>query len=223
MATLTEERTVGEIAAELPASVRIFEKYGIDYCCGGRVPLAVACETRGIAAELLVAELDAATAPAPAASQDWRTASLPDLIDHILTAHHAFLKTELPRLSSLARKVTAAHIDAHGDTLIPLSETFEALRAELEAHLMKEEMVLFPMIKAGRTSVGNPIRVMVHEHDSAGVALERMRSITGNYALPTGACNSYRALYSGLQELEADLHRHIHLENNILFPRAAGL
>ena len=133
------------------------------------------------------------------------------------------MKTELPRLSQPgSAKSPPPTLDAHGDTLIPLSETFEALRAELEAHLMKEEMVLFPMIKAGRTSVGNPIRVMVHEHDSAGVALERMRSITGNYALPTGACNSYRALYSGLQELEADLHRHIHLENNILFPRAAA-
>lgn len=124
-----------------------------------------------------------------------------------------------------------------GIPLVPLNHTFAALRAELEAHLMKEEMVLFPMIRgleaarqAGRRapaahcgSVNNPIGVMVHEHDSAGRALESMREATGNYTLPAGACNTYGALFQGLTELEADLHRHIHLENNILFPRAAAL
>ena len=104
---------------------------------------------------------------------------------------------------------------------MPLGQTFEALRQELDAHLMKEEMILFPMIRAGVRSVGNPINVMEHEHDSAGRALETMRAVTANYTLPAEACNSYRALFAGLQELEADLHQHIHLENNILFPRAA--
>jgi len=193
MRTLTEEKTVAKIAAELPASVLIFEKYGIDYCCGGGISLASA----------------------------WQTASLADLIDHILTKHHAWLKTELPRLDRLRQKVTAADRATHADSLLPLGETFQALRQELEAHMMKEELVLFPMIRAGSSSVANPIRVMEQEHDSAGLALERMRAVTGNYTLPTDACNSYRALFAGLQELEADLHRHIHLENNILFPRAA--
>ncbi|MGC9945480.1 MAG: hemerythrin domain-containing protein [Bryobacteraceae bacterium] len=117
--------------------------------------------------------------------------------------------------------MTAADRATHADSLLPLGETFQALRQELEAHMMKEELVLFPMIRAGSSSVANPIRVMEQEHDSAGLALERMRAVTGNYTLPTDACNSYRALFAGLQELEADLHRHIHLENNILFPRAA--
>jgi regulator of cell morphogenesis and NO signaling len=220
MPTLTEERTVGEIAAELPASVRIFEKYDIDYCCGGRISLADACSRHGIAPTRLIEELDAAQLPSSGAAPDWQTASLTDLIDHILTKHHAWLKSELPRLSRLQYKVTAAHGAAHGDSLVPQGETFEALRQELEAHMMKEEMVLFPMIRAGSGSVTNPIRVMEHEHDSAGLALDRMRAVTGNYALPADACNSYRALYAGLQELEADLHQHIHLENNILFPRA---
>ena len=222
MSTLTEETTVGEIAAERPAAVRIFEKYDIDYCCGGRIPLGAACAGRGVAPERLIEELDRAAAPSADAAPDWRTASLTDLIDHILTKHHAFLKSELPRLSRLQQKVAAAHGAAHADSLVPLGETFEALREELEAHMMKEEMVLFPMIRAGNGPVATPIRVMEHEHDSAGRALERMRAVTGNYALPADACNSYRALFAGLQELEADLHQHIHLENNILFPRATA-
>jgi regulator of cell morphogenesis and NO signaling len=221
MPTLTEERTVGEIAAERPASVRVFEKYEIDYCCGGKTSLAAACAGRGIAPERLIEELDAALAPSAGADPDWQTASLTDLIDHILTKHHAWLKTELPRLSRLQQKVTAAHGAAHADSLVPLAETLEALRQELEAHMMKEETILFPMIRAGSASVANPISVMEHEHDSAGRALERMRAVTGNYTLPADACNSYRALFAGLRELEADLHQHIHLENNILFPRAA--
>jgi len=218
MPTLTEERTVGEIAAERPASVRVFEKYDIDYCCGGKTSLAAACAGRGIAPERLIEELDAALAPSAGESPDWQSASLTDLIDHILTRHHAWLKTELPRLSRLQQKVTAAH----GKSLVPLGETFEALRQELAAHMMKEEMILFPMIRAGSAAVANPIRVMEHEHDSAGRALEHMRAVTGNYALPADACNSYRALFAGLQELEADMHQHIHLENNILFPRATA-
>jgi len=222
MPTLTEERTVGEIAAELPAAVRIFDKYAIDYCCGGKTSLAAACAGRGLAPDRLIQELDAALAPSPVTAPDWQTASLADLIDHILTKHHAWLKIELPRLSRLQHKVMAAHGAAHADSLVPLSETFEALRQELDAHMMKEEIVLFPMIRAGSRSVANPIRVMEHEHDSAGRALDRMRTTTGNYALPADACNSYRALFAGLQDLEADLHQHIHLENNILFPRAAG-
>src|ERR1022692_3768757 len=220
MPTLTEKRTVGEITAALSASVRVFEKYEIDYCCGGKISLAAACAGRGITSERLIEELDAAAAPTAGEAPDWQTASLTDLIDHILTTHHAWLKTELPRLSRLQQKVTAAHGAAHADSLLPLGETLEALRQELEAHMMKEEMVLFPMIRAGSASVANPIRCMEHEHDSAGRALERMRAVTGNYTLPADACNSYRALFAGLQEFEADLHQHIHLENNILFPRA---
>ena len=157
MPTLTEKRTVGEITAALPASVRVFEKYEIDYCCGGKISLAAACAGRGITSERLIEELDAAAAPTAGEAPDWQTASLTDLIDHILTTHHAWLKTELPRLSRLQQKVTAAHGAAHADSLLPLGETLEALRQELEAHMMKEEMVLFPMIRAGSASVANQI------------------------------------------------------------------
>jgi len=170
-------------------------------------------------------------------TRDWQTASLNELIDHIPTKHHAWLKTELPRLSRILHKLTEAHGAKHGDTLRALAGTFQALQQELDAHMMKEEVVLFPIIRSLEAasqagvqpapfhggSVANPIRVMEHEHDSAGRALAEMRATTANYTLPADACNTYRALYDGLQELEADLHQHIHLENNILFPRAAAL
>jgi regulator of cell morphogenesis and NO signaling len=233
----TDQKTIGEIAAENPAVTRVFEKYGIDYCCGGKIPVAEACKARGIQVADLEAELVQATATRAPGGQDWQAAELSALIDHIISTHHVYLKSELPRLQFLMDKVLAAHGKNHGDSLAPLGRTFAELRAELEAHLMKEEMVLFPIIRGlelakqqGRQapaahcgSVNNPIRVMEHEHDSAGRALEAMRQATGNYTLPADACNTYRALFHALGELEADLHQHIHLENNILFPRAAAL
>ncbi|MFN7995965.1 MAG: iron-sulfur cluster repair di-iron protein [Bryobacteraceae bacterium] len=237
MATDLETKTIGEIAAELPGSIRVFERYGIDYCCGGKVSVADACARGGIAPETLLRELITSGSAPSGADFDAGSTTLSELIDHIVARHHGYLKSELPRLSGLLEKVTRAHGAKHGDTLIPLARIFGALRSELESHLMKEEMVLFPIIRrleeaneAGRNagpfhcgSVQNPIRVMEHEHDSAGNALEEMRGLTANYMLPADGCNTYRALFTGLQELEADLHQHIHLENNILFPRAAQL
>lgn len=231
------EKTVGEIAAANPASVRVFEKHGIDYCCGGKISLSDACLGRGIEPQALLREIDQDSLPASESSADWQSAPLDRLIDHILTRHHAYLKSELPRLARLSAKVNAAHAERHSATLVPLEGIFLALKAELESHLMKEEMVLFPVIRnlelaaqAGGAapaahcgSVNNPIRVMEHEHDSAGQALAYMRQLTGGYTPPADGCNTFRALYYGLQELEADLHQHIHLENNILFPRAARL
>ena len=236
MTSLLDGKTVGEIAAQNPASVRVLERHGIDYCCGGKLPLAEACRARGIAAEELIAELERAAAGAPQDARDWSSAALAELIDHILSTHHAYLRTELPRLDGMLARVLNAHSEKHGASLVPLGRTFAALRDELESHMAKEEMVLFPMIRkiegareSGGTqpshcgSINNPIRVMEHEHASAGQALETMRSVTANYTLPEDACNTYRALFTGLDELEKDLHRHIHLENNILFPRAARL
>jgi len=237
MTSLLDGKTVGEIAAENPASVRVFQRLGIDFCCGGKLPLAEACQARGIVPGDLMAELEQAAAGRPADLRDWNAASFAELIDHIVSTHHAYMKSELPRLDAMLAKVLNAHGANHGDSLVPLSRTFAGLREEIEGHLAKEEMVLFPMIRkmeaaraAGTAapvnhcgSVNNPIHVMEHEHESAGRALESMRAVTGNYTLPEGACNTYRALFSGLEEMEADLHRHIHLENNILFPRAARL
>ncbi len=223
MTTLSEQKTVGEIAAEMPASVRVFDKYRIDYCCGGKFSLSDACRGRGIPPEEVLAELEKVAAGDRQGPRDWSSASLEELIDHIVSTHHEYLKTELPRLEYMLDKVLAAHGPNHGDSLVPLSRTFAALKDELESHMAKEEMILFPMIKAGHGGVGSPIRVMIQEHDNAGQGLAAMRQVTGSYAAPADACATYRAVFHGLEALEADLHQHIHLENNILFPRAVRM
>lgn len=230
-------KTVGAIAAELPASIPVFEKFGIDYCCHGDLTLSEACQARGLSAEAIATEIQAAAATTPASERDWLHAPLEDLLDHILDRHHAFLRAELPVLQQRLSKTQEAHAATHGESLRQLQETLQPLVEELYAHLHKEEMILFPYIRLlsqaraeGRTPprapfgpLENPLRVMRLEHDSAGAALERLRQITDDYSLPADACATYQALYRGLQDLEADLHRHIHLENNILFPRALEL
>lgn len=207
--------TVGQIAAETPASVRVFESYGIDYCCHGSAGFVEACGAKGLDPAAVLAEIERA-APASEDARDWRTAPLGELVDHILETHHVYLKINLPRIEAMVAKLSKAH----GEVFPPVAGVFGAMKAELDQHLMKEEMILFPMIRSlGRGAVG-PIRVMLAEHDSAGEALGKLREITGGYVAPVGACNTWKAAYFELAELERDLHRHIHLENNILFPRA---
>jgi regulator of cell morphogenesis and NO signaling len=208
--------TIGQIAAENPASIRVFEKYGIDFCCGGGIAFTEACSKRGLDADTVQAEIDAASGGPADDPTDWQTAPLDNLIDHIVETHHVYLKTQLPRLDAMIEKVQ----NAHGAAVPPIADIFGSMRAELEAHLMKEEMILFPMIRTGRAGAAAPIRVMLAEHDSAGEALERLRALTNGYVASAQACNTWRGLYFELADLERDLHRHIHLENNILFPRA---
>jgi regulator of cell morphogenesis and NO signaling len=232
MSTLTSDRTVGQIAAELPASVRVFEKHGIDFCCGGKIPVTEACQRLGLDPATLLAEIDEAVQTPAEDQTDWATAPLPALIDHILDTHHVYMKAQLPRLEAMLEKVIQAHGERHGETLRAIAAVFTPMKAELDGHLAKEEMILFPLIRrlasgdAGGFhcgSVQNPIRVMLFEHDSAGEGLVQQRRLTGGYTPPADACNTWRALYFELADLERDLHRHIHLENNILFPRAIGL
>jgi regulator of cell morphogenesis and NO signaling len=229
--------TVRDIAATSLAAVRIFEKFGIDYCCGGKRPLADVCREKGYDTEAIQSELDAALSTAPDSGRDWSGAPLADLIDHIVTTHHEYLRRELPAVEQRLEKVYRVHHQRYGSTLTGLPEVFAALKAELEMHLMKEERMLFPAIAAFENAidsgqplprtpfgtVANPIHVMEDEHESAGQALSRIREITGDFAIPESACVTYRALMRGLDELERDLHMHIHLENNILFPRAERL
>jgi regulator of cell morphogenesis and NO signaling len=217
MTTLTKAATVGQIAAETPASVRVFERYRIDYCCHGATGFEDACRGRGLEPETVLAEIERET-PGTRDEVDWRTAPVDTLIDHILDTHHVYLKTNLPRIEEMLAKVVKAHRAAAPS----IAGVFGAMKAELDAHMMKEEMILFPMIRAtGRGAMG-PIRVMLAEHDSAGEALSALRKLTGGYVAPEGACNTWKALYFELAELERDLHRHIHLENNVLFPRVLG-
>ena len=218
--------TVSEIASTSLAAVRVFEKYGIDYCCGGKRPLAEACLATGQDLAAVQAELDAALAAAPASTPDWNLAPLPDLIAHIVTTHHEYLRRELPAIEHRLEKVHRVYNQRYGPTLIGLPEIFAALRDELDLHLRKEEMILFPAIIGKETypmppgAIACPIRVMEAEHESALIALARIREITANFAIPAHACATYRALMAGLEDLDRDLRLHIHLENDILHPRA---
>jgi regulator of cell morphogenesis and NO signaling len=233
MTTSTIDRTVGQIAAEFPASVAVFEKHGIDFCCGGKMPIAEACGRKGLDPAVLLGEIDQAVRTPSEDPTDWTTAPLPALIDHILDTHHTYMKVQLPIVEARLAKVLAAHGERHGEMLRAVSAVYGPMKAELDGHLAKEEAVLFPLIRAlagGAEpgsfhcgSVRNPIRVMWMEHDSAGDALVQLRRLTGNYTPPEDACNTFRALYFELADMERDLHRHIHLENNILFSRAIAL
>ncbi len=229
-----KNQTVRELAAINPAATRIFEKFGIDYCCGAEKSLAEAC----FAARVNVNEVRAALeTPAPEATdRDWQKAWLAELTSYIVTKHHAFTRDEIKRLLPLIAKVISVHAQNHPE-LVQVKDLFHGVADELATHMMKEERVLFPYIEqleAATTrgvqpapplfgTVQNPVRMMMMEHDSAGQALHRIREITNGYALPVDACASYQTLYKAIQEFEADLHHHIHLENNILFPRAIEL
>ena len=228
-------KTVGELAAELPQATRIFEKLGIDYCCGGGRSLEEASEATNMSAKeildlLLTAEREGA---APQSHPNWRTEPLANLIDHIVATHHKYVRDEIPRLERLLEKVCSVHGSNHPE-LLQVRETFGGLAQEMYSHMMKEEMILFPYIARIEHAilqkrevpsppfgtVRNPVNMMIHEHDSAGAALAEMRGSSNGYQFPADACMSYTTLYKALGEFETDLHQHIHLENNILFPRA---
>jgi regulator of cell morphogenesis and NO signaling len=232
----TAEMTVRDIALERPEFIRVFERYGIDYCCGGRKPLAEACITRNLSLDEVQGALDAVGNTAAPVSFDWQQLPMRQLIDHIVTTHHAYVKSELPRLAMLAQKV----VKAHGDTqphLLALQSTLAKLDDELTHHLMKEEQVLFPYIAALETaidagsalpdacfgSVAQPIAMMTSEHDVAGELLREIEQLSNGFTPPMGACPTYLGYYAGLKEFQQDLHQHIHLENNILFPRAIAM
>jgi regulator of cell morphogenesis and NO signaling len=216
--SIDPSRPVAELVLERPARARACEELGLDYCCGGKTPLAEACDARGIPVDEAVAALEAAT-EIPTDERDWTAAPLAVLCDHIVSEHHARLRQELPRLDALLEKVVRAHGEER-PSVVELRDTFAALRAELEEHLAAEENDLFPLVRAGGPYDADQVRELEHDHEWAGTALARMRDLTGGYDLDQAMCNTHRATLDGLHELERDLHQHIHEENNVLFPRA---
>lgn len=229
----TAEKTVRELVLESPNATRVFEQMGIDYCCGGQKPLSEACATVRVSVDEVLQRLDTAEREASRTSdaRDWQALSMTELIRHIVSTHHEYVKQEVPRLENLLAKVAGIHGGNHPE-LLQIQSTFRSLGEELGAHLMKEEQILFPYIvqtESGESpascfgTVRNPIRMMMFEHDNAGAALREIRTASGDFRLPEDACISYQTLYQALQAFEADLHQHIHLENNILFPRALEL
>lgn len=232
MTILHPQTSVGDLVKDRPGRSRVFEELKIDYCCGGKLPLAEACATRGLDPQSVIRQLqesDAQSGAADATLVDADAMSLTELADHIQQKHHAYLWAELPRLDALTQKVFEVH-GAADPRLGEVRRAFMDLHQELSSHLMKEEQILFPMIRQLETvtgvpafhcgSVANPIRQMEHEHDIAGAALATMEQATGGYQPPDWACNTYRAMLDGLTQLQRDLHQHIHKENNVLFPKA---
>jgi regulator of cell morphogenesis and NO signaling len=235
---INSEMTVREVALQMPESTRLFERLKIDYCCGGNQPLADACASAGIDIDLVMETLGEMTQLSSQSNGalDLQNASLPELIKHILNTHHVFTKSEMDRLETLAAKVLNAHGGNHPE-LIHLNELLNRLFNDLKPHMFKEEQVLFPYIVAMTQAVdkkqarpfapfgtvNNPIRVMSMEHDTAGQILRELRALTSDYKVPPDACISYQTLYEALENFEKDLHQHIHLENNLLFPKALEL
>lgn len=230
-------QTVSEIAVRYPRSVRIFETLGIDYCCGGKHPLREACERANVPMTQLMQMLnDLEASAALQEERQWNDVPLAELTTHIIERHHLYVRKEAPRLEALLEKVVNRHGEAHPE-LATIRDTFCELAKDLMAHMMKEERILFPFIQqlvvahqAGGTapagcfpSVEFPIARMVAEHDDAGALTAKIRELSSGFQPPPDACPSYRALYHGLEEFERDLHQHVHLENNILFPRAIAL
>ncbi len=230
MSTFQLHNTVGELVAQKPALSRVFEQAGIDYCCGGKKTLSEVSQKKGIDPQALIATLE------EFASSSTETAAIPpalmtltELANHIEQTHHAYLKAELPRLDMMTNKVAAVHGE-HNERLYDIRQTFLALAQEMSSHMMKEEQILFPMIRQMELgastaashcgSVANPIRQMEAEHDQAGDALEKIQNLTDNYVPPDWACNTYRAMLDALSYLQKDMHQHVHKENNVLFPRA---
>ena len=233
---IDKNRTVRELAVDNPAATRVFEKLKIDYCCGGNLSLEEACRNANVEIGQVSEMLENAnsnSAEISVSENDFTKMSLASLADYIVRKHHSFTREENARITDLLEKTCNAHGANHNE-LFQIQKIFGALRLEIENHLLKEERMLFPYIALMESSLNfglpippapfgstqNPVKVMVSEHDAAGEHLREMRNLSNQFAVPADACTTYKTLYSALEEFEKDLHRHIHLENNILFPKA---
>jgi len=220
---------VADIAARHPRSIDVFERHGIDFCCGGRRPLREVCREKGLDPAALAAEVAAAAATETPADRAFADAPLSDLLDHIVDRYHAALRDDLPRLDRMAGKVAEVHGGRHAE-LADLAAVYHDLRAELEVHLAAEEERVFPAVRRLAAAGGAwtaedqaALHGLEEEHDRAGAALARLRALSSGFTVPADGCSTYRALYEGLARLERELHEHVHLENNVLFPRVVSL
>lgn len=230
--------TVGAIAAERPATIRVFQAHGIDFCCGGGRTLADVSASHGVPLETLLANLAEATAEKGDGVSVLVGAPVGDVVRHVLSRYHTWLWRELPRLGGMADKVLAAHGERHPESVPEMHRLFTALRAELEPHLIEEEEVVFPALlalelraisgrPAERATAPRPVEAglasLERQHEQVGGLLRDIRATTAGFVPPGDACNTFRGLLHGLSELEREVHEHVHIENNVLFPAAAKL
>ncbi|HCJ28563.1 MAG TPA: iron-sulfur cluster repair protein YtfE [Pseudomonas sp.] len=221
MTTALTEQTLGSLACLIPGATRVFRQYKLDFCCGGNTRLRDAALQRSLDAQAIADEL-AALGSDPT-EPDWRNEPPTALIDHVLERFHERHREQLPELIRLANRVEQVHGNK-ADCPTGLAEHLWCMQQELESHMLKEEQILFPMLQRGiqLSPTQGPIAVMRYEHDQHGAALERLAELTNDITPPANACNTWRALYRGLEELRGDLMQHIHLENNILFVTASA-
>jgi len=232
---VTRETTVGELVTADFRAAAVFQEFGIDFCCGGKRTIADACKQRDIDTDQVLNAVSR-TCSAPGGAPRFDDWSLQTLIGYIVGNHHAFVRQALPSLTAYAEKIAVVHGDRHPE-LREVAQLVEEVAAEMTAHMAKEERMLFPFIGATAEAVqqgrplpsapfgpiDNPIRMMEAEHDSAGAVMARIRELTNNYTVPDDGCTTYRVCFQGLEAFEQDLHAHVHLENNILFPKAKAL
>jgi len=236
---ISVESTVREIVRDHPSSVQIFERVGVDYCCGGARSLHSICESQNLDYDELLARLEAAAANARSGGsgeRDWNSQPLAELAKHIVEHHHAYVRAESPRCEALIQKVFLRHGDTRPE-LATVKKSFQDLSTDMASHMLKEEQVLFPYIErmehalltgnevspAFFGTVKNPVRVMMNEHDTTNELMKNIRILTSNYTPPATACPTFRSMLTALEEFERDLHHHVHLENNFLFPRAVKM
>jgi regulator of cell morphogenesis and NO signaling len=232
----TAERTIGEIVAADYRTAKVFESHGIDFCCGGNVALAATCTERGLDLATIARELDAVKGGPVERSQNYASWELPFLVDYIINAHHTYLKENTGQITAYAHKIAGVH-GAHHPEVIEIATIFDKIAVEMAAHLREEEEVCFPAIKrayatrkAGSAAEAKDIEMiktslkkLSQEHEGIGDAVHTIRHLAKEYAIPGDVCNTFVVTYRKLQEFEDDLHKHVHLENNILFPKAAQL
>ncbi len=232
MTTIEMTTTLAETINAFPSLASELERRGLDYCCGGQRTLAEACLEAGLDPASTAAELTDLSARSDEVAAEWATMDAVTLADHIVETHHRFLWDELARVTALAAKIVSVHGERHPE-LTPIYACFAQIRADLEPHMLKEEQVLFPMIRELATSTGtpefhcgslrNPISVMLAEHDAVGELLAELRRLTDGYRPPADGCATYAACFAAMEEIEADTHLHVHKENNVLFPMVVAL
>lgn len=231
------DTTLGNFVATYPKTRKVFEEFGLDYCCGGNKDIEIAAKEKNIDLNELISSLKSAIEEASEKDETkvWKNESLTDIINHIESKHHTFMWKELPRVDKLLDKVVQVHGAKHGNFLVSLSNIFKELKKDLEKHLKDEEDLLFPYVKELEASInaGQPykdkerfkdiVESLCTEHDEAGEALSQIRNLTSNFVTPKDACTSFKSLYESLLAIEDDLHEHVHLENTVLFPRIKEL
>ena len=215
-----EKTTLADLAVTFAGASRVFHRHGLDFCCHGNVSLNQACEKRALDSRAIVAEIEKEEHNKDSSFQRWDEQPMDTLIDHILARFHESHRKEIPRLAEMANRVEKVHAEKPSCPK-GVGRVLEEMQAELESHMQKEEQILFPMIRGGRGFMAEgPIQMMEHEHDGAGEQLAKLRGLAHDFTPPEEACKTWRALYLGLSEFEQELKQHIHLENNVLFPRA---